>query len=160
MTLFPGLKTGLACGLAVLLMFTIAEAEQTAVPDKNDRCPVCGMFVAPYPAWIATIEFNNGRREFFDGCKDLFRYYFSLPEQDATVSRSGIRSIQVTDYYTTRQIAHDQVFYILGSDVYGPMGHELIPVAGEDTAKTFLRDHRGTEILRFDQLTPQKLPAE
>jgi nitrous oxide reductase accessory protein NosL len=38
---------------------------------------------------------------------------------------------------------------VLGSDIYGPMGNELIPFKQESDAKTFNLDHRGTKVVRF-----------
>jgi nitrous oxide reductase accessory protein NosL len=34
------------------------------------------------------------------------------------------------------------------------MGHELVPLATEEDAQEFLRDHAGKRILRFDEVTP------
>ena len=129
------------------------------MPDKKDRCPVCGMFVAPYPDWIATIVHKDGHQFFFDGCKDLFRYYFDLPEGQNKGTRGEIAEIYVTEYYSTKLVPVSEVFFVLGSDVYGPMGKELIPVAGKELAETFMRDHAGTQILKFKKITPEVLPA-
>jgi len=129
-------------------------------PTKKDRCPVCGMFVAPYTEWVATISFQDGSNLFFDGCKDLFRYYFDLPEKGDGLSRNQIESIWFTEYYSTRKMKAAEVFFVIGSDVMGPMGKELIPIAGEKAVKIFMRDHKGTEALTFDQIKPAKLPAE
>ena len=48
-------------------------------------------------------------------------------------------------------------FYVLGSDVYGPMGKELIPFAGEVEAREFLKDHGARRVLRFNEITPAVL---
>ena len=37
----------------------------------------------------------------------------------------------------------------------GPMGHELVPLATKADAEDFLKDHLGTRILRFDDVTPE-----
>lgn len=142
------------CGLA-----TSSLAAEPKMPGPQDRCPVCGMFVAPYPDWVATILFKDDTQLFFDGAKDLFRYYYSLPNKNDQRTPADIADIYLRDYYSTRLLPVDQLFLVLGSDVYGPMGHELIPIAGEDAAKTFAKDHNGKQILRFEQLTPQLLPA-
>ena len=47
-------------------------------PGATDKCPVCGMFVAKYPDWVAEIIFKDGSAVYFDGCKDMFKYYFNL----------------------------------------------------------------------------------
>ncbi len=42
---------------------------------------------------------------------------------------------------------------MLGSDVVGPMGHELVPLATAEDAADFLKEHKGKRMLRFDQVT-------
>ena len=36
------------------------------------------MFVAKYPDWLAQIIFKDGTTFFFDGTKDMFKFYFNL----------------------------------------------------------------------------------
>ncbi len=155
----PRCKLWVLLPILLLLPWQIFAAEP-ARPGPRDRCPVCGMFVAPYPEWTATILFQDGTQLFFDGAKDLLRYYFSLPNQEDRRTREQIASIYVTDYYSTKLVPIEQVFFILGSDVYGPMGAELIPVMGEKPAKAFLRDHAGKQLLRFEQLRQEQLPVD
>ena len=50
-------------------------------------------------------------------------------------------------------------WFVVGSDVLGPMGHELVPFAREAEAREFLRDHRGKQVLRFAEVTPALLKA-
>jgi nitrous oxide reductase accessory protein NosL len=52
--------------------------------------------------------------------------------------------------------AHD-AFFVVGSEVYGPMGHELIPFATEADAEVFRKDHKGKQVLRFQEITPKVL---
>jgi len=130
------------------------------MPGKKDRCPVCGMFVAPYPDLVTTIVLKDNSQIFFDGCKDLFRYYFKLPGGEEKGTRGEIAEIYVTEYYSTQLLPANEVFFVLGSDVYGPMGKELIPVAKKELAETFMLDHSGTQILRFNEITPDILPGD
>lgn len=149
--------------LSIFFLLTSASGSFAAgpkLPGKHDRCPVCGMFVAPYPDWIATIVFKDDSQLFFDGAKDLFRYYFSLPNENDSRNREEVASIYLTDYYSTRLLPVEELFLVIGSDIYGPMGHELIPVAGEDAAKTFATDHKGEKVITFEQLTPQMIPVD
>ena len=60
----------------------------------------------------------------------------------------------MSDYYSGKGIDGRSAFYVIRSDIYGPMGHELIPLASEADAKDFLREHKGSRILRFDEVTP------
>ena len=45
----------------------------------------------------------------------------------------------------------------MGSDIYGPMGRELIPFEKETDAREFMKDHKGKSMLRFTDVTPDIL---
>ena len=108
------------------------------------------MFVAPYPNWVAVLEMTDGRRFYFDGPKDLFIFYDDLATYLPKATHEQVAHLYVTEYYTVRPISATEVFFVAGSDVRGPMGIELVPVAGRDAAETFLRDHGGVKLMRFD----------
>jgi len=130
----------------------------TYIPvTKKDRCPVCGMFVYPYPKWIAQMQFKDGSYYDFDGPKDFFKFYLNPQKYDHTKNREAIKRMLVRDYYTMKFINPKTAYYVIGSDVLGPMGHELIPFATESEAKTFLKDHDGVRIIRFSQITIELL---
>ncbi|MFZ5482630.1 MAG: nitrous oxide reductase accessory protein NosL [Pseudomonadota bacterium] len=118
-------------------------------PGLRDLCPVCGMVVAKYPNWVASVAWKGGQVHFFDGAKDLFKYLFDLPRYAPGRRREEITGITVTEYYDLRRIDARQAWFVIGSDVHGPMGHELIPFASQADADEFLRDHGGRRILRF-----------
>jgi nitrous oxide reductase accessory protein NosL len=61
----------------------------------------------------------------------------------------------VTDYYDLTLIDGINAFYVKGSDVYGPMGRELISFKEEAGAKDFLKDHKGTAVLTFKEVAPE-----
>ncbi|MBF0162962.1 MAG: nitrous oxide reductase accessory protein NosL [Magnetococcales bacterium] len=129
-----------------------------AVP-AGSKCPVCGMFVAKYPEWVALVVWADGTVHHFDGAKDLFRF-LAQPERFAPGrDPATIGELYVTEYYGLKRIPARSVWYVTGSDVHGPMGHELIPLANEQEAREFTRDHAGREMLRFEQITPQVLSA-
>jgi nitrous oxide reductase accessory protein NosL len=48
-------------------------------------------------------------------------------------------------------------WFVIGSDVLGPMGQELIPFAREEEARGFMQDHHGRTVLKFDDITPVTL---
>ncbi|AGA32190.1 Nitrous oxide reductase maturation protein, outer-membrane lipoprotein NosL [Thioalkalivibrio nitratireducens DSM 14787] len=126
-------------------------------PEVRDTCPVCGMLVARYPAWIATVLYDDGHSDHFDGAKDLFKYLFDLLRYAPGRSEEAITAIGVTEYYGLTRIDARSAWYVIGSDVLGPMGHELVPLATGADAREFLEDHEGTQILRFDEVTPDLL---
>ena len=126
--------------------------------DEQTRCPVCGMFVAKYQLWLTQVVMSDGKIESFDGVKDMMAYFFS-PEKfggsvDLTVDR-----IFVKDYYRQNWIDGRKAFYVIGSDVYGPMGHELISFEQRDAAENFLKDHHGKQIFAFDEITEEIIEA-
>ncbi len=146
---------------AVLTLWlgTPVFGHEPAAPGKKDRCPVCGMFVAPYPHWVAVIEFSDGSQAFFDGPKDLFRYLFEMPKYTRQKTKADVAHVYVTEFYTARLMDVAAVTFITGSDVLGPMGHELVPVAGEAHAQTFMKDHGGKRMISFEEMTPSDIPG-
>jgi len=121
-------------------------------PGPKDKCPVCGMFVAKFPDWVAAISFKDGTQAFFDGVKDMLKYYFNMAKYVPGKTTAHIRAIHVTDYYRLEPIDGRQAFYVAGSDVYGPMGRELIPFEKEAEAREFMKDHKGKSVLPFDKI--------
>jgi copper chaperone NosL len=145
--------------LAVLLWTTatLAAPLQCPKPGPNDTCPVCGMFVAKYHDWIASVVYRDGHAHHFDGAKDLFKYLLDLERWAPGHRSEDIASIGVTDYYGVTCIDAHQALYVIGSDVLGPMGHELIPLANEAAARDFIKDHGGRPQLRFGEVTADLL---
>jgi copper chaperone NosL len=123
-------------------------------PTKQDKCPVCGMFTYRYPDFLSSITYADGHKVFFDGAKDMFKYYFNLQKYAPGRSSAQIARIFVTEYYDMHALDARKAFYVVGSDVYGPMGHELIPFASPDDAEAFFNDHKGRRILTFETITP------
>ena len=124
---------------------------------KKDRCLVCGMFVHPYQKWITQIQFKDGSHQSFDGMKCMCRLFLNPGKYDPGKKKQDIKLILVRDYYTLKFIRHDTAFYVVGSDVFGPMGHELIPFDNEKNAETFLTDHNGLKILQFHEIDTELL---
>jgi len=126
-------------------------------PTSKDKCPVCGMFVSKYPDWVAQLVFRDGTRLYFDGVKDLMKFYLNPSPYQSTRSRPETAAVFVTDYYSLENIEGTRAFYVIGSDVFGPMGKELIPFGKEAEAREFLADHKGKRILRFQAISPEIL---
>ncbi len=134
--------------LSGLIAFS-SVAQSSTGPEADTRCAVCGMFVAPYTNWVALLETEDGREFYFDGPKDLFIFFNDLSRYLPGVDQKDVQ-LFVTEYYTVQLTPATELFFISGSDVLGPMGEELVPVAGRSTAETFLLDHKGAKLLRFD----------
>ncbi len=125
------------------------EAKHIEVPS-NAKCPVCGMFVSKYPKWVATME-RDGKVYYFDGVKDMMKYV--IFDGDFVFDRKKIRKMTVSDYYTLEEIPAKEAFYVLDSDVFGPMGRELIPFKSQKSAKDFMHDHNGKAMLQFPEIS-------
>ncbi len=132
----------------------ISDKKVLHVP-QNSRCPVCGMFVAKYPKWVAIISLENGEKYYFDGVKDMMKFYFD-PKRFHH-DKKTIKKIAVTDYYTLKALDAKKAFFVQGSSIYGPMGEEFIPFAAKNEAETFLQEHHGKAIYRFDTIKEQLL---
>lgn len=136
-----------------------ANGAATDTVSAEIRCSVCGMFVAKYPNWLAQIHYADlSQTRFFDGPKDMMVFYFD-PARYNGPAREEIKDIFVKDYYSLKWLSAKDAFYVIGSDIYGPMGHELIPFETRDAANSFLKDHRGKEILTFDAITPELIES-
>ena len=139
----------------VLIACTLVSAGEKGpiTPAAKDKCPVCGMFVAKYPDFAAEIIFKDGSYAVFDGVKDMFKYYFNLAKYNPGKKLTDVDAIHVTDYYDLKWIDGYQAYYVEGSDVYGPMGRELIPFEKKEGAEQFMTDHVGKSLLKFDEIT-------
>jgi len=143
---------GLALTLT-LITHAICGEQKPVKPAPKDKCPVCGMFVAKYPDFLAEIIFKDGSYAVFDGTKDMFKYYLNLNKYNPSKKRSDIDSIYVTEYYSLSLVDGLKAYYVVGSNIYGPMGKELIPLEKEEHAKEFMSDHSGKSFLRFKEVT-------
>lgn len=131
-----------------------ATPAQALRPDM--RCQICGMFVAKFPNWVTMLK-TDQQAYYFDGMKDLM--VFVLNSDQYGVAPSDIKEIWVKDYYTLDWADGRTCFFVVGSDVYGPMGHEFIPFVSRAGAENFLNDHHGQDILEFSAITTQRVEA-
>ena len=150
------MKRFAAAILITLFAASLAGAAERAPakPGPRDKCPVCGMFVAKYPDFTASVSFKDGAVFYFDGMKDLMKFYLHLERYSPGRKQADIDAIRVTDYYRMSPVDGRRAHYVTGSDIYGPMGKELIPFEKKAEAEEFLKDHRGERIIPFDGITP------
>lgn len=121
---------------------TVVPVAKIEVP-KDAKCPICGMFVAKYPQWVAL--YDGEKKFYFDGVKDMMKYAFAR--------KLSSDKLYVSDYYKLSKLEATKAFYVIGSNVYGPMGSELIPFATQEEAQNFARDHNGQKVIAFDEIT-------
>ncbi len=127
-------------------------------PGPRDLCPVCGMLVSKYPHWVAAMVWADAAL-YFDGAKDLFKACLD-PERYLRGRRlEQLTSIEVTDFYSLERIDARSAHYVIGSDVLGPMGHELVAFASAADAQAFFTEHRAKRILRYPDVGRELLQA-
>jgi copper chaperone NosL len=116
----------------------------------GDRCRKCGMVVDDHPRWVAGLIDERGVEERFCSPRCMFAHWRS------PAGAAG-KDAWVTEYYTQQRLPVPEVYFVMGSDVMGPMGRALVPVAGQAAAEGFLQDHRGTRILSPEEITAELL---
>lgn len=118
---------------------TVKETAKVPVTD----CRNCGMPSKEYPKWNVKCMQEQQER------------YFCSPRcmfMQVTKAESPINvqdSLQVVDYYNQKFIDARTAFFVINSDITGPMGHDFVPFADQVAAKDFLQEHKGSAILTF-----------
>jgi len=82
----------------------------------------------------------------------MFKYYLNINKYNPPKNKKDITVISVKDYYSKASIDALRAFFVIWSDVYGPMGHEPIPFEKETDARKFLEEHKGKKILKFKDI--------
>ena len=78
------------------------------------------------------------------------------PEVFLGVERSKLKRAVVREYFTGAHIDAAQAIWIAGSDVAGPMGPAIVPLADEQAASVFERRHGGKHRFRLAELSDEK----
>jgi len=147
--------------LALALLAAVASQAlgqpAPGTPGPKDRCAVCGMFVEKFANFLAQLALEDGSTAYFDGVKDMVRYHRDPAKFGGP--KVGVLAVFVKDYYTLEVIDGRAAHYVLGSDVMGPMGKELIPFRTREAAEEFRKDHKGQRVLRFEEIDEAALAA-
>lgn len=119
-------------------------------PDRA-RCAECGMYVDLSPRWQAGLTTAAGEEKLFDTPICMLKFLKS-PEAGA-----GAHGAWLIDYYTQRRIPALDARLVEGTDIVGPMGRELVPVADDEAATRMLREHHGRRAHRLSSLPTSAL---
>ena len=118
---------------------------------KNEaRCKHCGMRIDPTSAWRAELIGEAGNVTAFD-----------TPRCALTSWRSGTtpaKTIRVQEYYDRKTREGGELRFVVGGDVVGPMGPDLVPVDPSRSSK-FIQDHGADRALKLDEITSQVLAS-
>ncbi len=154
------MKTGISF-LIIFLLVTVsfAAGPTESTPVQKEKCSVCGMFVAMFADRNAKIQFKDATQAVFCGAKCMFKYHLNVSKYNPSKAKNDVAAISVKDYYSAKSTDALKAFYVIWSDVYGPMGHEPIPFEEEADAKKFLQEHKGKKILRFKDINPNLIKS-
>ncbi|MFC1642983.1 nitrous oxide reductase accessory protein NosL [Myxococcota bacterium] len=123
-------------------------------PRTHDRCPVCAMRITADKKLASAIELQDRTTYYFCGTSCLLKTWLH-PESLLGVPRSEIRRVVTRNYFTGQPLDAFQALWIAGSDVVGPMGPSIVPVADADAAQTFRRRHGAQHEFRLQELTTE-----
>lgn len=157
------LSVGFAAGVLspALLVFPVL-AEETPVAQtvaRETRCPVCGMYPARYPKWMAQLAFSDRTTQAFDSPLELFRFLNDVAKYDRRHKRSDVAAVFLTDYARGGWIEGKRAFLVAGSTARGPMNNADLPAFGsKDAAEQFAKANGG-KALAFEQITPEILQS-
>jgi copper chaperone NosL len=129
-----------------LLVFVAATILPLAACKKEPRCSRCGMKIDSTSAWTAELAVDGEKRPF-----DTPRC--AIAEMLAT---KGAK-LRVQDFYDRVWRDGAEVRFVVGSDVLGPMGPDLVPVMPGRVEK-MIKDHGGRQIA-LGEITPTVLDA-
>lgn len=114
---------------------------QTIAPDQG--CAACGMYPAQYPQWQTQVIFKDKSMVAFDGGKCMFRFLLDMARFDAHHTAADVAMVWVKDFNDGTWVDGTKACYVVGSNVLGPMGKELIPFATEEAARKFQQRNGG-----------------
>ncbi|HRH00581.1 MAG TPA: nitrous oxide reductase accessory protein NosL [Polyangiaceae bacterium] len=118
------------------------DASTTPAAAPPGRCAHCGMKLTAGSAWLTELVAADGSKKTFD-----------TPRCALTARLAGgAAKLRVQDFYDRTWRDGGEVLFVVGSDVLGPMGPDLVPV---DTARApkFLKDHEGDRALKLEEIT-------
>ena len=133
----------------------VAAKEAVKIPT-DVSCGKCGMFPAKYPRWQSQVIFKDGSMTPFDGCKCMFNFLQAVEKYDKAHTAADVQVVWVKDFDSGAWINGSDAYYVVGSDMMGPMGKELIPFAENSAAMKFHQEHGGS-MMRYGEITPEVL---
>ena len=133
-------------GFAVFLAIAVLLLASACRRDR--RCATCGMKIDPASPWVSYVTIA-GKEQAFDTPSCAFDAW-----------RKGAPRIsggRFREYYSQELKPAEELRFVRGSDVVGPMGPDIVPVAAE-TARRFARDHNGAPPRTAEEMLQGETP--
>jgi nitrous oxide reductase accessory protein NosL len=138
------LRNALVTSTLVLAAWLLAACETESTAAAQQRCELCGMRIESSSGWRAGARAADGEALAFDTPKCLFRRHHE---------RGAVTDPWVIEYYSQARRPARDLFFVIGTDLEGPMGRDLVPVAGRENAERLMREHHGQRVLTFAEVT-------
>ncbi len=117
----------------------------TAGCKKEERCQKCGMKIDMASPWRAELVTAEGTKIPFDTPRCALDTWKN--------GKAQARSLRVQEYYDRTWRDAEEVRFMVGGDVQGPMGPDLVPVDPSRATK-FVQDHSAERYLTLAEVTP------
>jgi nitrous oxide reductase accessory protein NosL len=113
------------------------------------------MKVAKHSKFASAIELGDGVTYYFCGTGCMLRSWLH-PKVFLGVAKSQLGRAMTRDYFTGKPLNAARAVWIAGSDVVGPMGPAIVPLADEAAAATFRKRHGGRHTFKLSELDDTK----
>lgn len=178
-----GRRRFLLGGAALLAALAGCGSEQSnELPDPvtlttDDQCDVCGMVIPNHPGPSAEIFYADERPSGhdnparFDSTWEAYEYNFQRLDRGWTVDGFYVTDYSAVDYEVTTDggdalisthpdasafVDAESVTYVVGSEVKGAMGRDLIAFADREDAESFA-DEYGGSLSTHDDVTREAI---
>lgn len=128
------------------LLFLVASAALSIsckTKPKDARCGHCGMKIDHESAWRAEIVGADGAVASFDTPRCALTWWRT---------KAPSSTVRLQEYYERSWRNADELRFMIGGDVVGPMGPDLVPVDPSRSTK-FIQDHGADRALRLEEVT-------
>jgi nitrous oxide reductase accessory protein NosL len=128
----------------------LAEDNQLRL-SPDDRCPVCAMRPAEHAKHAAAIVLDDETTFYFCGNGCMTRSWLH-PDVYLGVDKGRLARAVVLEYLDGKPVDALAAHWVAGSDVTGPMGPALVPLASEEDVAVFESRHGGRHRYQLGEL--------
>jgi len=134
-------RSFLLAGSTLLVLAVACKKPQ----EQQQRCKHCGMRLDPASAWRADLVLADGTTTVpFDTPRCAFTSW--------RTGKTAASAIRLQEYYERKWRNGEELRFVIGGDVVGPMGPDLVPVDPTRVTK-FIQDHAAERSLRLEEVT-------
>jgi nitrous oxide reductase accessory protein NosL len=113
------------------------------------------MYPARYPKFNCQIVFKDGGYEAFDSAIGLL-VYLHFPDKTG-LNLKPVAEIYFKDYLKGSRLEADKAFFVIGSEIRGPMGVQFVPVDSEQAADNLKKQANGKDVVHYKMIDRQYL---